>query len=201
MPILQFRVSLPECTFPLWRRFRVTDDYRFDRFHQVIQLAMGWDNYHLHEFTIGNRRIGMVLGLDDGYPELEDETKLYLRDFHLQPGDRMDYLYDFGGSWEHLIELESIIEGQLEVPYCLDGNGRCPIEDSGGVGGYLYALEALKDPNHPDRFFWGDEPPESYEDYNPEFFPIEEMNAELALFGAWHKKHPKARSTPWHIIE
>lgn len=27
MPILQFRVSLPECSFPLWRRFQVTDDY------------------------------------------------------------------------------------------------------------------------------------------------------------------------------
>lgn len=51
------------------------------------------------------------------------------------------------------------------------------------------------------RFFWGDEPPESYKDYDPEFFPIKETNAELALFGAWHKKHPRAKSTPWHQIK
>ena len=140
----------------------------------------------------------MVLNLDDGYLEPEDETKLYLCDLNLESGDSMQYLYDFGDSWQHLIELESISDGELAAPYCVDGKGSCPMEDSGGIGGYKYMLEILKNPNHPDRFdFWGDEPPE---DYDPTYFPIKEVNAELGRFGAWHKKHPRAKSTPWHQI-
>jgi hypothetical protein len=42
----------------IWRLFLVTDDYRFDRFHQVVFLVMGWMNSHLHEFDIGERKIG-----------------------------------------------------------------------------------------------------------------------------------------------
>jgi hypothetical protein len=200
MPILQFHISLPESRPPIWRRIQLTDDYRLDRFHQVIQIAMGWENSHLHEFTFGQRRVGMVLEFDDGYPEPEDETKIYLRDLQLKPGGQLHYLYDFGDNWQHLITLESITEGALELPRCTEGTGHCPVEDIGGIDGHMEALEALADPDHPYRYhFWGDEPPE---DFDPTFFPIEEVNAELAQFGNWHSKHPRAKSTPtpWHQI-
>jgi hypothetical protein len=47
MPILQFHISLPESRPPIWRRIQLTDDYRLDRFHQIIQIAMGWENSQL----------------------------------------------------------------------------------------------------------------------------------------------------------
>ncbi|MCB9298251.1 MAG: plasmid pRiA4b ORF-3 family protein [Lewinellaceae bacterium] len=57
--ILQFKITLKEIRPLIWRRIQVTDDYRFGRFHQVIQIAMGWWNYHLHEFHIKGWEIGM----------------------------------------------------------------------------------------------------------------------------------------------
>ncbi|HAY26048.1 MAG TPA: plasmid pRiA4b ORF-3 family protein, partial [Candidatus Accumulibacter sp.] len=41
----------------IWRRVEVDDDLSFEEFHQVIQVAMGWDDAHLHEFRVAGLRI------------------------------------------------------------------------------------------------------------------------------------------------
>lgn len=33
----------------------------------------------------------------------------------------------------------------------IDGAGRCPPEDCGGIGGFYALLEAMNDPQHPDH--------------------------------------------------
>ena len=38
---LQIKISLANSHIPIWRRFSITDDYRLDRFHQVLQIVMG----------------------------------------------------------------------------------------------------------------------------------------------------------------
>jgi len=40
----------------IWRRFVVPGDITLDRFHDVIQIVMGWTDSHLHEFAIGKKR-------------------------------------------------------------------------------------------------------------------------------------------------
>ena len=40
----------------IWRRFVVPGDITLDRLHDVIQIVMGWQDYHLHTFTIGKKR-------------------------------------------------------------------------------------------------------------------------------------------------
>ena len=47
---LHFKVVLIESKPLIWRSVKVTDDYRFDRFHQVLQIVMGWRNAHLQRF-------------------------------------------------------------------------------------------------------------------------------------------------------
>ena len=37
----------------IWRRFVVPGDITLDRLHDVIQIVMGWQDCHLHTFTIG----------------------------------------------------------------------------------------------------------------------------------------------------
>lgn len=107
--ILQLKILLIESNPLVWRTFKLSDDYRMDRFHQVLQIVMGWNNSHLHEFRIKGREIGMI---DDHFsldsPNLEDETKVYLRDLDLKGKDTFNYFYDFGDSWEHLIDVEHI---------------------------------------------------------------------------------------------
>jgi hypothetical protein len=50
--ILQFHVSLVEVSPTVWRRIQVPADCTLARLHKVIQATMGWQDFHLHEFTI-----------------------------------------------------------------------------------------------------------------------------------------------------
>lgn len=199
MAILQFKISLLHSDPPIWRRFQVTDDYRMDRFHQVVQLVMGWENKHLHEFKFGDRRIGMIFeDMDDFELEsLEDENRLFLKDLDLRAGSQLLYWYDFGDDWYHQLEVEQVLDGTLDAPVCLDGRNACPVEDCGGIGGHLDIIEFVKDPSHSANPYLREWLPE---DYDPADFLLEEINKELTRFGKWHKKHPKVVATPWHQV-
>ena len=196
--ILQFKILLVESNPLIWRRFRVTDDYRMDRFHQVLQIVMGWMNSHLHEFRIKDRNVGMLMDtFFDDFPKVEDETTLYLREMKLQASDSFAYIYDFGDNWLHVLEVEKIYSGELEHPECLEGQQACPPEDCGGIWGYEDLLEILKDQSHPEYEEYEEWLPEGFK---PDYFPLDAINKELKAFGEWHRKHPRKKSTPWHQI-
>ena len=64
----------------------------------------------------------------------------------------MLYLYDFGDSWEHLIEFEGKQEKQVDqYPICLTGARACPPEDVGGTPGYENFISIINDPTHEER--------------------------------------------------
>jgi Plasmid pRiA4b ORF-3-like protein len=47
-PVLQVKITMAEADDPpVWRRLLLPADMRLDRLHQVIQAAMGWENYRL----------------------------------------------------------------------------------------------------------------------------------------------------------
>ena len=158
---------------------------------------MGWWNAHLHEFVIEQGKYGMLLDDMYDFPELANETTVYLKQFSLKKGAKMYYLYDFGDNWEHHLELIDIEDLPLDVPICTGGEGACPPEDCGGVWGYSDMRQIIKDPKHPKYEDWIDWMPQGFD---PDVFLIEEVNKELKKFGAWHKKHPRKKSTPWHQI-
>lgn len=86
---------------------------------------MGWENYHLHLFTIG----GVQYGEPD--PEYADEGIQIKHDRHASVRDvlrtegmRFRYDYDFGDNWRHdvLVEhIELFDEEDWVAPRCLDG--------------------------------------------------------------------------------
>ncbi len=195
---LHFRIELMESSIPIWRRFQVRDDYRMDRFHQVLQIVMGWTNSHLHEFSIQERTIGMTGDFSDEFPELEEVSGIFLNEFKFQPGDQFIYLYDFGDDWNHRIEVEDVTDHNLIFPICVEGENHCPPEDCGGIPGYANLLSILADPNHEEYNDWNNWLPDGFEAYN---FPRDQINGELLLFGQWHNKNPLKRSTPWHQID
>ena len=55
--ILQLKIVLDGITPKIWRRFLVKDNIPFEDLHEIIQIVMGWDNYHLYEFKIENNTI------------------------------------------------------------------------------------------------------------------------------------------------
>jgi hypothetical protein len=172
--VYQFKIMLKDIHPPVWRRIQVPETYTFWDLHVAIQDAMGWLDYHLHEFQALNPRNGKSesIGIPEDEPgeiEIIAGWERKLSDYFNPDNSKASYLYDFGDGWEHEIKLEKIMprEKNRSYPLCLDGQRACPPEDCGGVSGYQDLLEILANPRHKkyqQTLEWlGDE-------FNPEHF-------------------------------
>jgi hypothetical protein len=50
--IYQIKVTLNETHPPIWRRIQVPANITLLKLHDILQIVMGWEGYHLHMFTI-----------------------------------------------------------------------------------------------------------------------------------------------------
>ncbi len=149
-PLYQLKITLLEILPPIWRRIQAPSSIKLCCLHDVIQVAMGWTNSHLHLFekdrlTWGNPEY-------DEEQEMIDDSRTMLSDVLKAEGESMIYMYDFGDDWRHEVVLEEIIPAEeiVKTALCLGGERRCPPEDVGGPGGYQIFLDAIFDPTHED---------------------------------------------------
>jgi hypothetical protein len=176
-PLLQVRITLEDVADPpVWRRVLIPAAYSLDRVHAVIQASMGWEDYHLHAFRLGDRTYAAA-DPDDDMGSL-DETQFRFGDL-LGGADRIDYEYDFGDGWEHeiVVEARAVAEADTIYPACIAGEGACPPEDSGGAGGFEELKELLAGPPSEERdemLEWIDE------GYDPARFDLAAANAAVA---------------------
>lgn len=153
VPVYQLKITLRDFKPVIWRRVLVRSDITLGTLHAIIQMVMGWNGGHLHQFILGKRPnlifIGSPMGFDDG--EMQDEDDAILSQVLPAAKSKMIYEYDFGDGWEHEIVLEKIVPAEQGVyyPQCLAGEKACPPDDVGGVWGYANFLQAINDPNHP----------------------------------------------------
>lgn len=179
-PVYQLKITLVEADEPpVWRRVLVPAAIRLDRLHEVVQAAMGWQNAHLHVFNDGQTNYGMP----DPELRFHDEHATKLNEL-VAPGDRLEYTYDFGDSWDHeiLVEEATVAEAGRPCPWCVAGQGACPPEDSGGVGGYQRLVEILADPGHQEHRFMLDWLGlDSSAEFDPARFDPEDANRRLAV--------------------
>ena len=56
--VLQLRISLRGVSPPVWRRLLIPEQITIVQLHRVMQLAMGWNDEHLHRFIIRGWRYG-----------------------------------------------------------------------------------------------------------------------------------------------
>ncbi len=190
--IYQLKITLKEINPPIWRRILVSPSTTLFDLHDVLQLAMGWSNSHLHEFTKDEIHYQPPDPEADKYGDDKnasvDSRKITLSQVLLKPGDQIEYLYDFGDAWEHEIVLEEILPPQprQKYPYCVDGARACPPEDCGSSTGYEELVEAMRNPHHPEykRFLeWLGKP------YDPENFNLKPVNWDLEdVKDAWYRK-------------
>ena len=145
--LYQIKVTLVGSKPPIWRRLVVKNNIRLDQLHSVLQVAMGWSNYHLHQYRVGRSYIGIQ---DPDFDmDVTDERKVYLQDIIFNPKDNFIYEYDFGDSWEHKIVLEKILSLDFsKSPVVIKGKKASPPEDCGGIWGYSDFLDAIQDPKH-----------------------------------------------------
>ncbi|MGI6544727.1 MAG: plasmid pRiA4b ORF-3 family protein [Limnochordia bacterium] len=160
--LLQFLVVLCETDPLIWRRIQVPSHYSFWDLHVAIQDAMGWKDYHLHEFQVARpaklrgRRIEFV-GIPGADPyedrHMRPGWKVWLADYFDGDAQPVIYTYDFGDNWRHVIHYETfaVVDPSRSYPCCVGGARRCPPEDCGGIRGYREFLEAIADPTHPEH--------------------------------------------------
>lgn len=186
----------------VWRRIEVPADLTLDALHDLLQVAMGWQDYHLHAFTApapaagqrppahdaGFRRFVTEAELTDGFvdepPPGTAETGVPLTDVLAAAGDTLLYEYDYGDSWEHTITVESVREADGPArARCLDGARACPPEDCGGVPGYEEILDAVArrgDPEVADLLEWAD----SSGHYDPDHLDLDAVDARMRTVAA-----------------
>lgn len=142
--IYQFKVELQNESPAVWRILEVDSEATFAQFHDVLQVAFGWENSHLHDFTI-EKKDGELVGDVEIVMNLEglgmspegglDETKERLKDWFIREDDFAIYTYDFGDDWRHKIVLEQVLPKDEDrvYPYCLEAVQAAPEEDSRGM--------------------------------------------------------------------
>lgn len=150
MSIYRLHVSLLEIAPLIWRRVEITSETSLARLHDVLQAAMGWKDYHLHEFEIAGQRYGVPNPYYDEPGEVFKESSAKLSNVLPCKGATLLYTYDFGDYWQHMVTLEDIVPSDpaQKYPRIVDGARCCPPEDCGGSCGYADLLDILSKPRH-----------------------------------------------------
>lgn len=175
--ICTVRIELRGSRPLIWREVEVPTAVTLKALHDIIQAAMGWLDYHLWEFTIGQQRFGLPIEEDWGAAPRIPAAKVKLREVLTPRRTIITYTYDFGDDWEHRLTVTGIRQGEPEVGYprYIAGERNAPPEDSGGLPGFYDKLAIATDANDLEH----EEIKEWLGGYDPAF--IDEMQVRLAL--------------------
>lgn len=173
--VYQFKVALCNIHPPIWRRIQVREDATLAQLHRTLQVIMGWEDYHLHEFRIGRKKYGVPD--PDVHYKLVDVRRTRIHDVVEHVGTAFEYLYDFGDYWQHELLLEAILLPIPDAAYprCIAGERNGAPEDVGGPGGYENYLKAMADPGHEeheDKLAWRGP-------FDAEAISLDEINQQL----------------------
>ncbi|MGJ9403084.1 plasmid pRiA4b ORF-3 family protein [Arthrobacter sp. KK5.5] len=198
--LLTVHVELVGSEPAIWRTLEIDAAMGLDRFHRVLQAALGWTDSHLHHFMdrdpyatprghqLRDTRFWQMTEIggalerfeEDGpnqFPETGETVAGALR----LAGDTLWYEYDFGDGWMHTIRLVSERPANVEDPEALvlDGALRVPLEDVGGLHGWYAALEARalagarpEDPDAAEVAEWIDAQDTYWTPFEPEVYDV-----------------------------
>jgi len=191
---IKLKIALQYLPHKCERTVLVPEDINMRQLHFVIQYAMGWENDHLFQFSDLKKHATFYVTMSEepgflGIPDRLEAYKVSLKDSFL---DRFGakpfwYNYDFGDDWLHKISIFKVFKTDLQKyngkPVCIKAEGKCPPEDIGGVSGYSYFLDVIRDKKHPEHYeqreWHGLEPKEHYDEFE---VSLEDINEGLSYF-------------------
>ncbi|MFF5204877.1 plasmid pRiA4b ORF-3 family protein [Streptosporangium sp. NPDC000396] len=103
----QLKVTLREARPPVWRRVHVPSEASLAELHEVIQVAMGWEQHYLHLFGTGDREYG---------DNARGGTAVTPAGLIPQAGEWLGYRYDLGVVIPAVTEVEDGAEGRPDRP-------------------------------------------------------------------------------------
>jgi hypothetical protein len=207
------RADLTGTKPPLWRRLELASDLSLDQVHEIMQVAFGWADSHLHQFGSGPGRYDPATEhylcphqVEEGDPGVPEE-QVRLDEVLAEAGDKLFYDYDFGDGWQHTIRLEAVLPSRPSGPRaaCTAGRRDGPPEDCGGVQAYEL-ISAASDPGHPDHAEAASKYARFYGDYtDPDSmrttpFSIGEVNGLLARLDLSGEPAPPTAAQSQNIL-
>ena len=142
----RIRISLNWSEPEIWREICIPADLSLGHLHTLIQVVMGWDDDHLHQFLHKKRVIGVPR--PDDWDEVIDEDNVFANEIFLRKGSKIAYEYDFGDDWMHDVVSQGKMKEGDKLFEVVGGEMACPPEDCGGIFGYTHLVEVLSDPKN-----------------------------------------------------
>lgn len=99
--IYRLKITLAESNPPIWRRIEVPEGTSLPFVHEILQLVMGWQDYHGHQFMVGD--LSSTTPPFCGEDFERNEAGYSLNHILSQKGETIIYEYDYGDGWEHEI--------------------------------------------------------------------------------------------------
>jgi hypothetical protein len=142
-PIYKLHIWIRQISPMIWRRILVRSGSSIAQLHDIIQIAFGWSDSHLHRFRIHARDYGISRPGGPGFAQ--DARQVRLADFQFRRNERFLYEYDFGDSWQHEVRIEAGLpeEPKRGYPICVGGKRQAPPEDCGGPRTFLQRRDAV----------------------------------------------------------
>lgn len=145
MEAYQLKITIKGSKPPIWRRIMVPKGITFRQLHQMIQTAFCWSDEHLYQFEFRQEGIRIVEESENAengkFQYLVSDTEI---DGLISEGKKFTYIYDFGDDWEHVIQVEKLVEDYEGVcPQVIKYKGDVIPENCGGITGYYSMAEAL----------------------------------------------------------
>ncbi len=197
LEIYQFRFYLKEISPMIWRRLLIRNDSSIADLHHCIQIAMGWEDWYLHQFTIQGKAYGIAYS--GGISFSDSARKVYLKDLCFRQNEKFTYEYNFFDHWVFEVRLEKKlpIDPRKICPLCTGGSRAAPPEDCGGPWAFM-ELEDHYAPWDIERKFMKllkkhlateKEDEEEEEDYDDDIYETEDEEETLYNLAYWAHRH------------
>ncbi len=87
--VYQLKVTRRDISPLIWRRLLITSDTTIAQLHDILQIAMGWEDPHPHQFRIHGKAYGVYR--DGGMLFDDNPHQVVLADFKLRKSERFVY--------------------------------------------------------------------------------------------------------------
>ncbi len=130
----ELHVELVGVSPSTWRLLRIPLATSLLTLHEVLQIAMGWEAYHLFRYEVGNDVYGRV-DLDIG---VKDSSIVTIADIVSARYQEFFYIYDLLGGWRHRVSIRRVCAADCSGRYSLvGGEQQCPRDDGSGPVRYM----------------------------------------------------------------
>lgn len=187
---LRITIALRDVRPAVWRRIVVPAEVTLERLHTLVQIAMGWEDDHLHQWESNGQRFGE----SSAHLGIADERQVRLLAL-AGPGQSVDYLYDFGDGWAHRVTVDEVLLPDVAGDAPRERPPRLPARGHRGAPGYAELLAALTNPTGGSD--WEEELADMHAGYDPDRFDSEAATSTMrALWGRWTER--SGRISGWH---